>query len=215
MAKDKNSFTAYCDWGETFDLLSNEDAGKLAKLIFDYVRDKDPEPENQIIKLAFAPIKSTLKRDLKKWRNKVETNRANARKRWDAKNATASDRMPTDATALSRNANYADRDRDSDSDSVNDKVSVKEKREKAKLDFKNEIKPFIKEGKISVEEARKFYDYWTEHGPRDRKLRFQKEKSFALSRRINTWVDNAEKWAAKNSGGKLTLTEGDLTDESF
>ena len=32
----------------------------------------------------------------------------------------------------------------------------------------------------------KFYDYWTEHGPNDRKMRFEKQPSFDLNRRLNT-----------------------------
>lgn len=32
-----------------------------------------------------------------------------------------------------------------------------------------------------------FFEYWTEHGPKDRKMRFEKETSFGLSRRLATW----------------------------
>ena len=35
-----------------------------------------------------------------------------------------------------------------------------------------------------------FYLYWTEHGDKDKKMRFEKEKSFGLSQRLATWNKN-------------------------
>ncbi len=37
---------------------------------------------------------------------------------------------------------------------------------------------------------RAFCDYWTEHGDKDKKMRFEKEKSFGLARRLATWNKN-------------------------
>ena len=67
MAENKKSFVAYCDWEATFELLDNEEAGKLIKHLLAYVNDKNPELEERILKLAFAPIMLQLKRDLQKW----------------------------------------------------------------------------------------------------------------------------------------------------
>ena len=47
-----------------------------------------------------------------------------------------------------------------------------------------------------------FIDYWTEHGPRDRKMRFEKEKSFDIARRIKTWTKNHEKYEADRNANK-------------
>jgi len=118
MAKDKKSFLFYVDWGETFDELSNEDAGKLIKHLCDYVRDKSPETDSVLIKAVFANMKSTLKRDLDKWRTKSLKNSENAKKRW---HANAYERKKTDA-------NHADRDKVivNDTDTVNDNGNGKE-----------------------------------------------------------------------------------------
>ena len=43
---------------------------------------------------------------------------------------------------------------------------------------------------MSKEEVRKFYEYWTEHGDNDKKMRFEKEKTFGISRRLKTWNNN-------------------------
>lgn len=77
MAEGKTSFTAYCDWIDTFNELSDEEAGKLIKHTLRYVNDLDPVEPDRVTKLLFAPIKATLKRDLKKWLNKQEINKKN------------------------------------------------------------------------------------------------------------------------------------------
>ena len=66
--ENKKSFVLYPDQEEIFNILSDEQAGKLIKIIFAYVNDRDPEPEDLILKLAFTPIKNHLKRDLKNWK---------------------------------------------------------------------------------------------------------------------------------------------------
>ena len=110
----KAAFQLYADQIHTVQHLTDEQAGQLFKTILAYVNDQDPEPEDQLIRIAFEPIKRTLKRDLQKWRERKERNRENANKRWKMQNdATASDRTETDA-------NDADRDRDSDRDKERD-----------------------------------------------------------------------------------------------
>lgn len=67
MAIGKKSFLLYADYISTFEKLTDEEAGKLSKMIFKYVNDLSPEPENRIIELVFEPIKLQLKRDLNHW----------------------------------------------------------------------------------------------------------------------------------------------------
>jgi hypothetical protein len=69
MAEDKKSVILYVDLINTFEELSDEEAGRLIKHFFRYVNDKDPEPPDRITKIAFEPIKQQLKRDLSKWQN--------------------------------------------------------------------------------------------------------------------------------------------------
>lgn len=40
---------------------------------------------------------------------------------------------------------------------------------------------------------REFYDYWTEHGSNDKKLRFEKEKTFGIEQRLRTWYNRNPK----------------------
>jgi hypothetical protein len=77
MAKDKKSVIIYVDWIDTFEALQDDEAGKLIKHLFRYVNDLDPEPPDRLIGLMFEPLKATLKRDLKRYEKKCETNRVN------------------------------------------------------------------------------------------------------------------------------------------
>lgn len=80
MAENKKSFVGYCDWNSTFQMLSNEEAGKLIKHLLAYVNDENPEELNdRVLKVAFEPIKNQLKRDLKKY-EKIREKRVNAGK---------------------------------------------------------------------------------------------------------------------------------------
>lgn len=80
MAQGKKSFQMYTEWIEVFNELDNEDAGQLIKHIFKYVNDENPISENKLVSLSFIQIKQQLKRDLKKWIVKSETNKVNGAK---------------------------------------------------------------------------------------------------------------------------------------
>lgn len=72
MAENKKSFIAYVDWNFIFKKLSDEEAGKLAKMLFSYVSDENPSAPDRITELIFEPIKLSLKRDLIKYENTKE-----------------------------------------------------------------------------------------------------------------------------------------------
>jgi len=96
----KKSFVLYTDQREVFDELSDEDAGKLIKHIFAYVNDEDPITEDKLLKVAFLPIKTQLKRDLKIWDEK-KSQRAEAGKKGGlakSSNAKQSLAKPSNAT---------------------------------------------------------------------------------------------------------------------
>jgi hypothetical protein len=42
------------------------------------------------------------------------------------------------------------------------------------------------------EMIREFYDYWTEHGEHDKKMRFEKQSSFNLELRLKRWNKNVQ-----------------------
>lgn len=48
-------------------------------------------------------------------------------------------------------------------------------------------------------EIQKFFEYWTEKSARGVKMRFEKEKTWEVSRRLKTWFDNAKKFSSKTN----------------
>mgnify|MGYP003635094451 CR=1 FL=1 len=80
MAENKKAFVAYCDWLESFEELTDEEAGKLAKHLFRYVNDQSPEAPDRMTKMCFIPIKQSLKRDLVKYEERAERARLNGLK---------------------------------------------------------------------------------------------------------------------------------------
>lgn len=82
MAEDKKSFVAYADWQSQFNLLSDDEAGRLIKHLFSYVNDENPEfsASDRLLIMAFEPIKNQLKRDLKKYET-IKKRRSDAGKK--------------------------------------------------------------------------------------------------------------------------------------
>ena len=175
MAKDKKGFILYCDIIHTVEKLTDEQAGKLFKHILKYVNDQEPIPEDIITEIAFEPIKQSLKRDLQKYEGIRVKNKENALKRW---NATASERMQTDT----KNA-------DRDSDRVRDRVIINIEERKSK--FYDSLLIYVNEYPKKM--LREFFNYWTEHGANDKKLRFEKEKTFGIEQRLRTWYNKNPK----------------------
>ena len=63
--------------------------------------------------------------------------------------------------------------------------------EQRKLKFADSLKPYLEEyGRTLLND---FYFYWTEHGENDKKLRFEKEKTFGVQQRLRTWYNRNPK----------------------
>jgi hypothetical protein len=110
----KKSFVLYTDQREVFDELDDAEAGKLIKHIFAYVNDEAPQTEDKLLRLAFLPIKTQLKRDLKIWDEKKLQRAEAGRKGGLAKASNASEVLAKPSTATNFVANVA----------VNDNVNV-------------------------------------------------------------------------------------------
>jgi hypothetical protein len=80
MAKDKKSFLLYCDQQGVFNKLPDEIAGKLIKHIFAYVNDENPPCDDLLLTIAFEPIKTQLKRDLRKYDHYIDKQKFNGAK---------------------------------------------------------------------------------------------------------------------------------------
>lgn len=177
---DKNSFLIYLDYEEQFNLLSNEEIGILMKAIIQYEKTKEIPILDGMVKMAFSFIKTQLDRDREKYQEKCEKNKENARKRWNAKNANASD-------GKIRNAKHTDNDDEDDNDDDNDIKKKNKKRKKF-------IKPTIEEVKIYCMQRQNhidtqyFYDYYERNG-----WKVGKNPMVDWQATIRTWERNNKK----------------------
>lgn len=211
MAEGKKSFTAYCDWNATIQKLTDEEAGKLMKMVFAYVNDLNPEPPDRITELLFEPIKATLKRDLQKWIDKSKTNSYNGSLGGRPKKANGLEEKQNKPNAFSEKRNNPEKAVSvTVRDSVTERESDKGKDIKSRMDdFRLKIVPHISE-KFTREDANDFYRYWTEMNEGGYKMRFEKEKTWNTSGRIVTWIKN-KKVAPKNNfaPGRKSLDDCD------
>lgn len=119
MAEGKKSFVLYVDQQESWEDLTDQEAGQLIKHIFKYVNDQQPEPPtDRVIKATWKPIQTTLKRDLKKFKERAERSRQNGA----LGGRPANPNKPTKPNGLINNPEEPTKP-DSDSDSVSDSVS--------------------------------------------------------------------------------------------
>lgn len=87
------------------------------------------------------------------------------------------------------------------SDLLDDYHKDQLKRNRLKLNqrkdaFKDKLIPKVEKfGKAIV---RDFYDYWTEHGENDKKMRFEKETSFDITKRLQRFARNDSRYNPKN-----------------
>jgi hypothetical protein len=103
----KKSFVLYTDQKEVFDELTDEDAGKLIKHIFGYVNDENPDTDDKFVRLAFLPIKTQLKRDLKVWDEKKYLRSEAGKKGGLAKASNARNDLANPSNATNSLANLA------------------------------------------------------------------------------------------------------------
>lgn len=110
----KNSFVLHKDSLSILTKLSDEQAGKLFKAIFEY-QTQDILPTDNLISIIFESFLNQFKRDVISYEKVCDRNRANIAKRWnkkipnDTKNTTGKSGIPNDTK-------NTDSDSDSDSD---------------------------------------------------------------------------------------------------
>lgn len=191
MAENKKGFVLYADQKSIIDMLPNDKAGELLKHIFAYVNDENPVSEDPLINLAFEPIKLQLKRDLQKWeetrvkRSIAGSISAEKRKQQSQQVLTSVEsveQVPTKSTVIVN-----------DNVNVNDKVinNIKDR----KTSFAISLEPYLE--LYNREMLNNFYMYWTEHGEKDKKMRFEKEKSFDVKLRLLNWSKRSESFKQK------------------
>lgn len=203
MAKDKKGFMAYADWIHTTEKLTDKEAGQLFKHLLRYVNDQAPKPPNRLIDLTFEPWKQQLKRDLKKYETKVNTARANGQKGGRPRKPKETEKTQS----VNLEPKKADTDNDTDTDIVKDNINNR------KAAFYQKLLPLVDE--FTKKTVREFYDYWTEHNDKGKKMRYEmaRNQPFNIKRRLKTWKQKEKQYGPnKNTPRGTAQTRADRQD---
>nr|DAH95548.1 MAG TPA: hypothetical protein [Bacteriophage sp.] len=85
-----DSFIIYTSYLKIFEQLTDEQLGQLTRHMLSFAKTgEEPAIEDPLVKLSFAFIKDDMERNQRKYEEKCERLRANARKRWDKKQLDA------------------------------------------------------------------------------------------------------------------------------
>lgn len=166
MNDDKRSFILYADLEHTVSKLPDNVAGQLFKLILQQANDKEPEPDDLLLQIAFEPIRQQMKRDAEKWQRMREKQSENGRLGGRPKKANAFSENPKNPPLFSEtqkslnvNANVTA--------NGNDTVNVKEKNTVRRFTppTREDVDGYAKSEMIGSETSvDKFHDYYTANG---------------------------------------------------
>lgn len=193
---DKNSFLIYLDYKEHFELLSDEQLGKLLRAIMEYEETGTVPALEGMEKMAFSFIKAQLDRDREKYENKCEKNKLNGAKGGRPKKAEGNNNNPENPTVFSETElnqskpKKADNDNDTDND-------IKENNKRKKYgEFENV--------KLTDEEYEKIKTMF----PNDYSERIQKLDDYIQSKgtKYKDFVATLRNWARKE-GYKFPTTQ--------
>lgn len=115
----KESFILYLEHQAVFEMLTDEQAGQLIKNIFEYEKTGQVPKMEQMLNVAFIPIKQDLDKNRAKYEKVVERNKKNIEKRWqnklpdNTKNTTGKNGIPNDTKNTDNDYDY-DNDYDND-----------------------------------------------------------------------------------------------------
>ena len=182
----RDSMIFYRSFYESLNGLDPIIKAEVYDAIFGYgLNFEEIEFTNEISKALFTLIKPQLDANIKRFENGKKPKTKQIESKTEAKNKQNESKTLTNVN-------------------VNDNVNVNNKKdniEERKKDFAHSLKPFLEEyGKDLLND---FYFYWTEHGENDKKLRFEKEKTFGISQRLRTWYNRNPNQYEKNQKDHL------------
>ena len=116
------SFFLYKDNLSILKQLTDEEAGKLFKAIYEY-QTNNILPQDRLISIIFEPFLNQFKRDSQKYQNVVERNKKNITKRWEKDNT----KNTSGIIGIPKDTKNTDKDKDKDKDKdISNKPNTKE-----------------------------------------------------------------------------------------
>jgi hypothetical protein len=87
--------------------------------------------------------------------------------------------------------------------SKKERESIEERKNKFQLELSKYIPQYGKPMILA------FYEYWSETNSNGKKMRFEKEKTWELSKRLKRWSDNNNKYGNRNNFSRQEGRDGE------
>lgn len=156
-------FLCYHSYLDAIEPLNDAERGRLFTACLKYSMTGEAEHLCGNERFLFPALRSQIDRDIQKYESRCETQSANARKRWDAKNATACDGI----NGIAKNANDA---KEKENEKEKEKAKEKEKENgglKARARFVpptlEEVQAYVAERNSPVD-PQAFIDFYASKG---------------------------------------------------
>lgn len=165
--------------------MSDADAGALLKAILLYSLDgTEPTNCNAVIQYAFLGFKTQIDNENERRQELSEKRRQAVRTRWY--NSPQGDTNEYKCMQMNTIVSPPEPQKPPAKTVKPDPEAIKARQAAKKEDFYNSLVPFV--SVYGKEMVRAFFDYWTEPNKSQTKMRFELEKTWDLSRRLNTWA---------------------------
>jgi len=174
---ERDSMIFYRSFYESVEGMSPIIKAEVYDAIFKYALDfKEPEFTDNVAKALFILIRPQLDANIKRFENgkkpktKLNESKTEAKNKQNESKAEANNNV---------NVNV--------NDNVNKNINIEER----KIKFYDSLTKYVDE--YPKQMLRDFFNYWSEHGEKDKKLRFEKEKTFGIKQRLSIWYSRNPK----------------------
>ena len=178
----RDSMIFYRSFYESLNGLDPIIKAEVYDAIFSYGLDfQDATFTNEIARALFTLIKPQLDANLKRYTNGMKPKTKQVESKTEAKQKQIE-------SEVEANVN--------DNDNVNVNVNKNNNIEDRKNKFYDSLAIFVSE--FPKEMIRDFYNYWSEHGTHDKKMRFEKQTTFGIKQRLTVWYNKNPDQYSKN-----------------
>lgn len=191
----RDSFIFYKEWMDAIAGLPNDVRLEIYEAIIEYgTSGKLPELK-PIASVAFNFIKTNIDRNLEKYNKTLEVRREAGKRGGLAKASNAKQDVANLANAsdakqsvanLAVNVNDND-NKENTTNVVSKKDAAKAATLKRKEEFGQSLVPFME--KYGKEMIRAFFEYWSELTRSETKMRFEKQSTWEVAKRLATWAN--------------------------
>ncbi|MBQ8153822.1 MAG: hypothetical protein IJ069_09115 [Prevotella sp.] len=198
MMEKRKSFLYYTDWAKQLLGLPERLRLKIDDAIKRYVLYGEEPTDKEVLYSMFSLMRSQIDRDNEKYLGRCERNRENINERWSRVNNEKYNRIQSNTTEYDRiqtiQSNTNDTDIDKDIDKDKDIDNKKENKKKKYFSL-----PICERRDLFLEELRKFtnrytstmlndfFQYWTQPNKDGTKMKFEGQKYWLTSARLEAW----------------------------